>query len=152
MLTMKAKYALKALVILAKNGDRLMPTKAVSAQAGVPNKFLEMIMTELRNNDIVRSRRGIAGGYMLARDPAQIRIGDIMRIVDGPLALIRCASLTAYQKCDDCPDEEICSLRGVMLDARAAVSSVLDQRTVQDMVNFETKGEEVPNEIQEVLS
>ena len=137
MLTMKAKYAIKALIVLAKNGDKPLAAKAISTQAVIPGKFLEMILSELRSYDIENSRRGTAGGYTLARDPAQIRIGDIVRVVDGPLALLRCASLTAYQKCDDCPDEEICSLRSVLMDTRSAVSSVLDQRTLRDMVKFE---------------
>lgn len=139
MLSMKAKYALKALVILAKSGQEQMRAKTIAAQAGAPYKFLEAILNELRNNGILISRRGAEGGYMLARTPKSVKIGDVLRIIDGPLALLPCASVTAYRKCEDCPDEGLCSLRGVMMEARSAVSSVLDNRSLQDMAEYEEK-------------
>lgn len=139
MLSMKAKYALQALVVLAKNRNKQMQTKAIAAGADIPHKFLEAILTELRNRDIVKSRRGMMGGYTLAHDARDIMVGDIVRIMDGPLAPIRCASLTAYEKCDNCTDEGKCGIRNVMMDARIALSSVLDNRSIADLVKFETE-------------
>lgn len=139
MLSMKAKYALQALVVLAKNKNRLMQTKAIAADADIPYKFLEAILTDLRNRDFVKSKRGMMGGYTLGREARDIMVGDIVRLMDGPLAPIRCASLTGYQKCDNCPDEGKCSIRNVMMDARIALSSVLDHRSIADLAQFETQ-------------
>lgn len=136
---MKAKYALKALVVLAKSEDQRMQVKTIAAQANVPYKFLEAILAELKNRNIVNSHRGAAGGYTLARDSRDIMAGDIIRIMDGPLAPIRCASLTAYQACDDCPTEGLCSLHDVMKDVRAALSSVLDKRSIYELAHFEAE-------------
>jgi len=139
MLSMKAKYALKALIHMAQvhktQPDKpMLPSKAIAEAADIPQKFLDNILQELRQNGIVDSKRGIFGGYFLARSPKDIGLGDIIRIIDGPLAPIRCASLTAYQKCDDCRDEAACQLRHLMLDVRNAMSGVLDERCLQDLV------------------
>ncbi len=137
MLSMKAKYALKALVVLAKNREDQMRTKVIAARTGAPHKFLEAILTELRSHGIVTSRRGAGGGFTLAKKGSQISVADIVRIIDGPLAPIRCASLTAYKKCDDCPEEGLCSIRNVMWDARTALSKALEKRSIEDMARFE---------------
>ncbi len=139
MLSMKAKYALKALVVLVQNGNKQMQVKAIASEANVPYKFLEAILAELKNRNIVNSRRGATGGYTLAQDSRKIMAGDIIRMMDGPLAPIRCASMTAYQACDDCPSENDCSIHDVMKDVRAALSSVLDKRSIHDLANFEPK-------------
>lgn len=138
MLSMKAKYALQALVVLDKNRDRQMQTRAIAALADIPYKFLEAILAELRDRGFVQSRRGAAGGYMLAMDSRKIMVGDILRLMDGPLAPIRCASLTAYERCENCHDEIRCSIRHVMMDARSALSAVLDKRSIYDLAQFET--------------
>jgi Rrf2 family protein len=139
MLSMKAKYALKALIALADNGGKQMNAWAIASEANVPPKFLEAIMTELRTRGIVNSRRGASGGFALARDAKEIMAGDIIRMVDGPLAPIRCASVTAYQRCEDCPDEERCALHDMMKDVRSALSSVLDRRSIHDLAQAEGK-------------
>jgi Rrf2 family protein len=139
MLSMKAKYALKALAVLARNDKEQMQVKAIAVQANIPSKFLEAILTELKNRGIVNSKRGATGGYTLAHDSRKIMTGDIIRLMDGPLAPIRCASMTAYQPCDDCPDEMYCSLHDVMKDVRAALSAILDGRSIHDLASFETR-------------
>lgn len=143
MLSMKAKYALKALIIMADYGQQveggpqqaMLPSARIAEQGNIPHKFLDNILQELRQAGIVDSKRGIFGGYFLARTPSEIRLGDIIRIIDGPLAPIRCASLTAYQKCDDCIDEARCRLRHLMFDVRNAMSAVLDTRSLSDLVS-----------------
>lgn len=134
MLSMKAKYALKALIHMAQTDHPMLPSKQIAEAADIPQKFLDNILQELRQNGIVDSKRGIFGGYFLAKDARDIFLGDIIRIIDGPLAPIRCASLTAYQKCEDCRDEAACQLRHLMLDVRNAMSGVLDKRCLQDLV------------------
>ncbi len=134
MLSMKAKYALKALIHMARQDKPTVPSKQIAEAEDIPQKFLDNILQELRINGIVDSKRGIFGGYYLARKPSEIILGDIIRIIDGPLAPIRCASLTAYQKCDDCRDETACRLRHLMLDVRNAMSGILDGRSLQDLV------------------
>jgi len=135
MLSMKAKYALRAVMVLARNERKLMQTRAIAKSADVPHKFLEAILSDLKNHGMVASKRGMLGGYQLSRPADVITVGDIIRIMDGPLAPIRCASVTAYQPCEDCPDETTCVIRDVMKDVRVAISGVLDQRTVADLLN-----------------
>lgn len=133
MLSMKAKYAIRALMVLAKEGGRMLAIKAIAEEADVPQKFLEAILLELKHHGVVDSKRGIFGGYFLAKEAREITVGNIVRVLDGPLAPIRCASFTAYQKCDDCVDEKTCEIRKVMLVVRNAISGVLDNKTLEDM-------------------
>ena len=135
MLTAKGKYSLKALVHLA----RLEPeetTQAIDiAQANnIPKKFLDAILGELRNAGIVHSRKGPGGGYRLARAAGEIKIGHVIRTIDGPLAPIACASRTAYQPCRDCNDVKTCAVRLTMTKVRDAISDVLDRVSLADMV------------------
>jgi Rrf2 family protein len=134
MLTAKGKYALKALAHLAAL-EREATTQAVDIAAAnaIPKKFLDAILGELRNAGIVRARKGPGGGYRLARAPRDIRIGQVIRTIDGPLAPIACASRTAYQPCRDCKDVESCTVRLTMSRVRDAMSDVLDDLTLADM-------------------
>ena len=130
MLTMKAKYALRALCALAEAHPQRLQARRIAAEARVPEKFLEAILVELRKAGIVASTRGIVGGHALARPARDVMIGDVIRAIDGPLAPIRCASVTAYEPCAECPDPERCALRFLMVDVRDAMSGVLDQRSL----------------------
>ncbi len=132
MLSMKTKYALRALMVMAKQGKK-MPGKAIAKEADVPQKFLEAILLELKNEGIVESKRGIFGGYVLAMPASSIKVGDLIRILDGPLAPIRCASVTAYEKCDDCVDEETCAIRKTMIEVRNAIADVLDHKSIREL-------------------
>jgi Rrf2 family protein len=130
MLTMKAKYALRALTTLARTHPERLQARRIAVEAKVPEKFLEAILVDLRKAGLVSSSRGITGGHTLARDPGAMMVGDIIRAIDGPLAPIRCASVTAFKPCSDCPDPDNCSLRFLMADVRSAMSGVLDQRSL----------------------
>jgi Rrf2 family protein len=134
MLTNKAKYGLKALIHLAgaPRGRPVLVTD-IAEQNGIPKKFLDAILGELRNAGFVHSRKGPGGGYTLARPPAEIRVGHVIRVLDGPLAPIQCAIRTAYRPCDDCEDVERCGVRQIMVQVRDAISAVLDERTLAEM-------------------
>lgn len=135
MLSQKAKYALKALFQLATAPPGTMMLVADIAQKeNSPKKFLELILLELKRDGLVYSLRGRNGGYALARAPAQITLGQVVRLMDGPLAPIPCASLTGYRPCSDCVDEEACAVRRVMREVRDAVAEILDNRSLADMV------------------
>ena len=135
MLTMKAKYALRALSTLARHAPERLLARKIAVDAGVPEKFLEAILVELRNANLIETRRGAAGGHALARGADLITIGDIVRVIDGPIAPLRCASVTAYKPCDECIDPQHCALRYLMGDVRDAMSSVIDNRSLQQLTN-----------------
>ena len=123
MLSQKARYAVHALIVLAEHdGDEPMMIADIAEQARVPRKFLEQILLDLKRRGIVRSVRGRSGGYFLGRDAKEITFADVLRVIDGPIALSPCASLTAYTKCNDCFDEKTCAIRKVLLAARDATS------------------------------
>jgi Rrf2 family protein len=126
MLTNKAKYGLRAMCALQGGEGRWMQARAIAARANVPEKFLEAILVELRKAGFVESRRGHLGGHALAKPAGEIMVGDLIRAIDGPLAPVRCASMTAYEPCSDCRDPEHCAVRELMRETRAALSGVLD--------------------------
>lgn len=134
MLSMKAKYALKALIHMAQHTSVAVRSRQIAESETIPQKFLDNILQELRQSGFIEAKRGIFGGYLLAKPASEIFLGDVIRAIDGPLAPIRCASLTAYQKCDDCADEATCHLRRLMLDVRNAMSAILDGRCLADLV------------------
>ena len=130
MLTKKGKYGLKALAALAELApDQLMFVGGIAESNNIPKKFLDAILNELSNAGFVQSRRGKAGGYRLARPAEEIMIGHVVRVLDGPLAPIPCASKTRYQPCSDC-DIETCNVRRLMLDVRNAMAEILDHTSL----------------------
>ena len=130
----KTEYAVRAMLQLADaEQGTLVTTEALAGAQALPRKFLESILVDLRSAGFVTSRRGQHGGHALARPAEQIRVGDLIRAIDGPLAPMRCASVSAYQACVDCADPETCGLRGLMREARDALSQVLDQRSLRDL-------------------
>ena len=133
MLSQKAKYALKALLALANAPEgKLLQSGEIAAQESVPKKFLDLILLELRKHRMVDSVRGKKGGYILGRSASDIMIGDIIRVVDGPLAPIACASVTAYRRCLDCKNEKACMVRLLMRDVRDAASGILDNLSLAE--------------------
>ncbi len=134
MLTNKGKYGLKAMVHLAglDTGATAQAQDIADANA-IPKKFLDQILSALRNAGLVFSKKGKGGGYALARPANQITVGQIVRALDGPLAPISCASVTAYRACEDCGDERACAVRLVMVKARNAISEVLDNVSLAEM-------------------
>jgi Rrf2 family protein len=134
VLTSKAKYALRAMIDLAAQAGA-GPRKPifiadVASRQDIPRRFLENILLELRKHGLVVSHRGKSGGYALARTPDLITFADIIRAIDGPLALTPCTSRTAYQRCEDCRDEAACIIRRTMLQARDASASILESTTL----------------------
>ncbi len=133
-LSRKARYALRALYALANdesNGPVLIADLA--EREHIPHKFLEVILLELRNAGILRSKKGKGGGYALARAPREVTLGQIIRVVDGPLAPIPCVSERAYVRCEECVSEESCGTRMVMKEVRDAIAKILDGTTLADV-------------------
>jgi Rrf2 family protein len=134
MLSKKAKYALKALLFLSKNEDRgVILIAEISEKEGIPKKFLEQILLELKKQGILQSKRGKEGGYFLGRKPEDIGIGQVVRIIDGPLAPIPCVSKMAYRRCDECIDEKTCEIRNLFLQVRDATIEILDNTSLEDL-------------------
>jgi Rrf2 family protein len=136
MLTKKGKYGLKALIALADlpPGETAFSGEIALANQ-IPKKFLDTILLELRNAGIVRSRKGPAGGYSLSRPASDIRIGHAIRVIDGPLAPIRCASRTASEACEDCADPATCLVRKAMTEVRDAMAEILDGLTLEHLTS-----------------
>jgi Rrf2 family protein len=140
MLTAKGKYSLKALAHLAKlKPDELTQAVDIAKTNRIPKKFLDTILGELRNGGFVYSRKGPSGGYRLAREPSQIKIGHVIRAIDGPLAPIACASRTAYRPCADCRSVKSCTVRLAMIKVRDAISEILDRMTLADMMGHSSR-------------
>lgn len=136
-LTQKAKYALKALVYLAKayeQGPVLITTIAESE--GMSRKFLELILLELKNQGVLQSKKGRGGGYWLARPPEEIYLGAVIRIFEGALAPLPCASKRYYRRCEECRDEATCEVRAVMLEVKQATLRVLDRTSLRDTLKM----------------
>ena len=135
MLSQKGRYALHALLVLARHGgDEPMQIADIAKEAKVPRKFLEAILLELKKRGIVQSLRGRAGGYMLGRPANKISFADVIRVTDGPLALAPCVSVTAYQKCTDCVDENVCAIRRVLMVVRDATAEILEAQTLASIL------------------
>jgi Rrf2 family protein len=135
MITMKAKYALKALcrLALSQTGEPVLIADIAEAEK-IPRKFLELILAELKQHGILQSRKGRGGGYLLAKNPDTITVAAVLRVLDGPIAPVPCLSRTAYQRCAECVDEASCGVRLILKDAHAASLQVLENTTLADMV------------------
>jgi Rrf2 family protein len=135
MLSQKTRYALKAMIALASAGtEGSLTVGDIAEQQNLPRKFLEAILLELKRQGLVHSLRGRTGGYVLARPADEISFGQIVRVMQGPLALLPCVSQTAYRRCDDCPDERACAIRRVLADVRGATATIMDGHTLADAV------------------
>jgi Rrf2 family protein len=131
MLSKKSKYGLKALLELAaESGQRPVHAAELAERQGLPRKFLEAILLELKRHGLLHSKKGRGGGYVLTRKPGDITIGQVIRVLDGPLALTPCVSRTAYRRCDECLDEETCGIRLAMKEVRDATAHILDNTTL----------------------
>lgn len=138
MLTKKSKYALQALLYLAKNDGDLVQISELSRQENIPQKFLESILLELRKHGILYSKRGKEGGYKLGKEPEKITFGQVIRVLDGPLAPIPCVSHMAYQRCEECENEETCHIRQVMKKVRDQTAAILDGTSLKDALEAKT--------------
>ncbi len=135
MITQRSRYALKALIRLARSGrNESVRTREIAETEGIPQAFLEQIMLDLKRARLVSSKRGREGGYVLAMDPHQMTLATILRQIDGPVAPLQCLSKTAYQRCEDCIDEGACALRHIFAETHEATLSVLEKRTMADAI------------------
>ncbi len=135
MISKKAKYALKALKVLAQNyeeGPLLIST--ISEAENIPKKFLEAILLELRKHGLLQSQKGKGGGYYLRMAPKEVSFAKVIRVIDGPIAPALCVSLHFYGKCDDCNNEETCQLRNILTSWRDANLEVLEKKTLADLL------------------
>lgn len=136
-LTRKGEYALRSLIklgIAQEFGRTHLSVSELAQSEKLPLKFLEQVLFALRGGGLIETKRGKYGGYFLAKPMAEVKIGDVVRLIDGKLAPISCASLTEYEKCS-CPDEDHCGLRMLMIDVRNAISNILDRYSLADVVN-----------------
>jgi Rrf2 family protein len=135
MLSARGKYGLKAMIHLAEQqGAGGIQGATIAETQRIPKKFLDTILLELKNNGLVHSKKGKGGGYSLARPANKISAGQIIRILDGPLAAIACASQSAYRPCNDCVDEATCQVRLVMAQVSRATAEILDNTTLDSMI------------------
>lgn len=135
MLTNKGKYGLKAIIHLAKlEAGETAQVADIAQKNNISKKFLDAILLDLRNAGMLRSKKGPGGGYALAKPARTIKVGAVIRALEGPLAPIACASRSAFRPCEDCGDIEACAVRSVMSEVRDAMAGVLDNTTVADLV------------------
>ncbi len=135
MMSKKCKYALKALLHIArKTGHGNLHTADIAQEENIPKKFLELILLDLKKGGYVGSKQGSGGGYYLVKDPRQITLAEIYRLFDGAIALLPCVSLNFYEKCDDCRDELTCPLRNTFLAIREQTLAIMAGKTIQSML------------------
>ncbi|WP_367890743.1 RrF2 family transcriptional regulator [Sphingomonas morindae] len=143
MLSQKTRYALRALLHLAEaEAGRPVQAQEIASQQRVPRKYLELILLDLKKAGFIGSRRGPGGGYVLAKPPAEISFADVIRITDGPIALVPCASHNFYARCDDCHDEARCAIRRLMVQVREDTLRTLAGTSLADAASFEIAGDE----------
>jgi len=140
MLSKKTKYAIKALVALGKNINQPpMQISKIAEEEHIPKKFLEQILLDLRNAGFLYSKKGAGGGYSLNKKPEDIYLVQILRLTDGPVAMLPCASLNFYHKCDECTDEVTCGIRSAFIDVRDATLKILGETSIADIIGREDK-------------
>ncbi|WP_419808078.1 RrF2 family transcriptional regulator [Sphingomonas sp.] len=134
MLTQRSRYAMRAMLYLAEApaGGPPIPMTRIAAAATVPRKFLELILADLREAGLIHSHRGKMGGYCLSRPTHLISLGEVIRVIEGPLALVPCVSRTAYRSCGDCKDEANCAIRHAMMRVRDETARILDGTSLAD--------------------
>jgi len=140
MLSKKAKYAINALVYIAKNKDEQpISVSKISENQNIPLKFLESILSELKNARVVNSKKGKYGGYSLNGDPKDISMARVMRFFDGAIALLPCVTYEYYERCEECADEETCGIRQVAMEIRNETVKRLKAATLEDIIAREKK-------------
>jgi Rrf2 family protein len=134
MLSKRTKYGLKALIFIAKRQD-MAPVliSEISEAECIPKKFLEAILLDLKKHGVLGSKKGKGGGYYLFKDPAEITVASLIRVLDGPIAMLPCVSLNFYKKCDDCKDEALCELNHFLAKVRDNTLELLQNRSLHDM-------------------
>jgi Rrf2 family protein len=134
MLSRKSKYALKALLVLAQEyGKDALLISEIAEREKIPKRFLELILLELKNHGILRSKKGKGGGYALNKPPSAISVGQVLRLIEGTLAPLPCVSKTSYERCEECKDERTCGIRILMKDVRDSTARILDSTSLADV-------------------
>ncbi|WP_179008884.1 RrF2 family transcriptional regulator [Winogradskyella forsetii] len=134
MLSKKTKYGIKALVYLARQEERTpVQISSISKSENISQKFLESILLTLRKNGLLGSKKGKGGGYYLLKDPKDIPMTTVMRLLEGPIAMVPCVSLNFYEKCDDCPDETACAVHKLMIEVRDNTLEIFRNTTLADL-------------------
>ena len=135
MLSKKTKYGLKALAYLAsKDAREPVQIAEIARNENISQKFLESILLTLRKTGFLGSKKGKGGGYYLIKDPSEIPMTSVMRVLEGPIAMLPCVSLNFYEKCDDCPDENTCAVHRLMIQVRDSALSVYRKNTLADII------------------
>lgn len=136
MLSRKTKYGIKALTYIAREQreDALVQIGTIAESENISQKFLESIMLTLKKAGFVSSRKGKGGGYQLRREPKDIKMVEVMRVLEGPVAMLPCVSLNYYERCADCKDEDACSVHSLMIQIRDNTLLVLEKNTLADLV------------------
>ncbi|WP_405573338.1 RrF2 family transcriptional regulator [Winogradskyella sp. Asnod2-B02-A] len=136
MLSNKTKYGIKALVFLAKQDHRApVQISVISKSENISQKFLESILLTLKKNGVLGSKKGKGGGYYLLKDPKDISMTTVMRLLEGPIAMVPCVSLNFYEKCEDCPDENACAVNKLMLKVRDNTLEIFRNTSLADLSN-----------------
>ncbi|WP_103070978.1 RrF2 family transcriptional regulator [Aquimarina sediminis] len=136
MLSKKTKYGLKALTYIArKKCDHPVLISEIAKSENISQKFLESILLTLRKTGFLGSKKGKGGGYYLIKDPEDITMASVIRVLEGPIAMLPCVSLNFYEKCDDCPDEQRCAVHSVMIEVRDSTLKVLENKTLADYIS-----------------
>jgi Rrf2 family protein len=136
MLSKKTKYGIKALTYLSRLENRNpISIATISESENISIKFLESILLTLRKNGLLGSKKGKGGGYYLLKDPKEIQMTTVMRVLEGPIAMVSCVSLNFYEKCDDCPDEKKCAVHNLMLQVRDNSLQIFRNTTLADLSN-----------------
>jgi len=136
MLSKKTKYGIKALTHLARQESKTpVQIATISKSENISLKFLESILLTLRKNGFLGSKKGKGGGYYLLKNPEEIQMTSVMRVLEGPIAMVPCVSLNFYEKCDDCPDENACAVHKLMIQVRDSSLQVFRNTTLADLVN-----------------
>jgi Rrf2 family protein len=135
MISKKMKYALKALIHIADHSEDEGYVKAhdIAEQGQIPKKFLEQILLDLKKGRILNSKQGNVGGYYFVKKPENVTLADVYRLIDGPIALVACASKNFYEKCDDCLDENTCSIRHALIQVRDETLKVLEKKNIAEL-------------------
>lgn len=138
MLSKKTKYGIKALTYLAKQHDKSpVQIATISKSENISLKFLESILLTLRKTGFLGSKKGKGGGYYLLKHPSQILMTDVMRVLEGPIAMVPCVSLNFYEKCDDCPDENACAVHNLMIQVRDSTLAIFKNTSLEKLTNNE---------------
>lgn len=133
-LSLRGEYSLRAMVVLGLRygQNSVVPIQTISRDQNIPKRFLEQILNDLRTGGFLESKRGVSGGYRLARPPEKINLADLIRHIEGALAPVSCVSERFYRQCT-CPNEALCGIRSVMKEVRDAIEQILERVTVAEL-------------------